>query len=423
MRMTKKQKIEIEETKREVDKFYNEHESDIKKSYGFYLDYKTHGFRVDSYKMLDEKCLKEKLKNNPILILTANAVETGVLHKWLKAEKEQSIEMVIHGSITYYFFRWQEYDVVNVWAGTTGSNTEGGSSWTLRKVFEDYTPRLVLSLGVAFGINPDEQKLGDVLVSKKIYSYDKGIKLTNNGLEIKNEHSFKINPWIGERLRQRHDFMSKEDKRFETRYGSIVTGEAVVDDPRAKQAILKAVSKDIIGGEMEAYGMFGECQNKGIPCVTIKGICDWGVGKNILSEDSEINDEMKDGLQAYAMENVIINCDLLFEEGNFFSGSIERTVPVDSKLRKYIDENKVIKLFEKYKQILYFTVFSFFIIFSSYQLADDIHFNTYAIILLVVFILLALCFAGSVFLLMNYKEILRKLVDEINDLKRENENK
>lgn len=66
MRMTKKQKIEIEETKREVDKFYNEHESDIKKSYGFYLDYKTHGFRVDSYKMLDEKCLKEKLKNKAL---------------------------------------------------------------------------------------------------------------------------------------------------------------------------------------------------------------------------------------------------------------------------------------------------------------------------------------------------------------------
>ena len=63
MRITKKQKIEIEETKKEVDKFYNEHESDIKKSYRFYLDYKTHGFRVDSYKKLDEKCLKEKLKN------------------------------------------------------------------------------------------------------------------------------------------------------------------------------------------------------------------------------------------------------------------------------------------------------------------------------------------------------------------------
>ncbi len=418
--MTEREKLTIEQVKEQVKNFYNENENDIKNSYALYQNYITHEFYQNSYTSLNEKYLQEKLKNYPILILTANSVETGVLHAWLKKENE-TIEKLSHRDITYYFFRWREYNIVNVWAGTTGSNTEHGSSWTLRKIFEDYTPKLVLSLGVAFGISPDTQKLGDVIVSKKIYVYDKGIKLTNNKIEIKNEHSFKINSWIGERLRQRQDFMYKNDKRFETIYGSIVTGEAVVDDPKAKKAILDAVNKDIIGGEMEAYGMFSECHNKGIPCVTIKGICDWGVGKNVLSNDPQINDEIKDGLQAYAMNNVLIDCDLLFIEENLFEGDIKHTVPIDSNLKRYIDDGKIIAFFERYKHVVYFILFSIFVLLAVYRLINNIHLNTYAILLLFAFLLLVLCFGGSGFLLMKYKKILQKLIEEINDLKnREN---
>ncbi len=77
----------------------------------------------------------------------------------------------------------------------------------------------------------------------------------------------------------------------------------------------------IIGGEMEGTGIYYECRKPDIPCIVIKGICDWGAEKNSWSEAIHIvnqkrheedtlrsneyptNDLIKDCVQAYAMDH------------------------------------------------------------------------------------------------------------------------
>ena len=65
--------------------------------------------------------------------------------------------------------------------------------------------------------------------------------------------------------------------------GNMLTGEAVISNEKIKiEAIEKAYGCEIIGGEMEGYGLAKECiYYCNIPCVILKAICDWGVCKNI----------------------------------------------------------------------------------------------------------------------------------------------
>lgn len=77
----------------------------------------------------------------------------------------------------------------------------------------------------------------------------------------------------------------------------------------------------VIGGEMEGVGVYSVCKKPDIPCIVIKGICDWGAEKNSWQEaidllklsdpknsffssckDSDMNKTIKDCVQAYAAE-------------------------------------------------------------------------------------------------------------------------
>ena len=65
--------------------------------------------------------------------------------------------------------------------------------------------------------------------------------------------------------------------------------------------IKAATNQPVLGGEMEGYGLFKECQGFEclVPCLLIKSICDWGAYKNI--DDETVADiDLKDKIQAYA---------------------------------------------------------------------------------------------------------------------------
>jgi hypothetical protein len=70
--------------------------------------------------------------------------------------------------------------------------------------------------------------------------------------------------------------------------GAIFCGEKLVDSAEFKTALsnLFAVDKNkkflnipVIGGEMEGLRMFTACHEQRVPCIVIKGVCDFGEGK------------------------------------------------------------------------------------------------------------------------------------------------
>lgn|GEM_PF-3912536 len=313
-------------------------------------------------------------------------------------------------NITYYFFNWGNYKAVYVWAGDTGAHTRAGSSWTLRKIFERFTPKVVFSLGVAFGIKRDGPPNG-VIVSKRICSYDMGRKMTAGKIVIKKEHNFSISPWLHERFRQCKGFLSKEP--ICVRYGDIASGEAVVDDEGFKQSVIDAVSsKDLIGGEMEGYGLFSECANKEIPCAVIKGICDWGAGKNELGHTEEENDLRKDKIQAYAMHNCLQVVNKLFQDNILL-----KREPSDSNIIKFVDShNKVLNVFKKYQALLYFLISLAFVAVCIYCLLQGRGFNLFEFIMVVAIIVGFLALVLPQIVLHKQKGILIKILDKLNSV-------
>ncbi|MDE7176872.1 MAG: hypothetical protein K2O59_03580 [Lachnospiraceae bacterium] len=86
-----------------------------------------------------------------------------------------------------------------------------------------------------------------------------------------------------------------------------------MDEVEQKVKLLEAAERrgieDVVGGEMEGSGVYFACDKEKIPCIVIKGICDWGIKKNSWDEvlkdveNPPENKTVKDCVQALAFTN------------------------------------------------------------------------------------------------------------------------
>lgn len=318
------------------------------------------------YEDISEEELRYHLDQSDTLVLTANNIETGILHFMIvKQNGGRQIKRISYDSVTYHFFQWHNQMVVHVWAKSIGSHTQQGSSKMIRKVCTgQFAPKYIFSLGVAFGLDHKKYQVGDVLVSSQIFSYDKGVKVTKGSIMIKEEHSFRTDIWLLERIRQQRWLFEATQRTSLSEYkvgiGDFLTGEFVVDDAKFRKLIQQAFDHiSFIGGEMEGYGVYDEAQELECPAIIIKGICDWGVNKNALfdivaknnpmaneEQKQAINKDLKDAMQAYAMMNTFDVCNNLFMRdvfsGNpknrrklYYQEASEITIPDSSKKKLY----------------------------------------------------------------------------------------
>lgn len=288
--------------------------------------------------------LNDMLGNCTVLILTANPIEQNILTYKLYQEinantsnEEKLCEIYADGCV-YQFATIRNVNIVHIHPNSTSSFTVSGSANAVRSALERFRPKLVVSLGVAFGIDSKKQHLGDVLLSSAIIPYDVFNKDTDSVIKLRSEDKLftheALNAWNV--LMRTIDFSleEQEEKRlslignkinFKWKFGTMLSGGSVLSNKDKKQALLQAAKmsgeEDVIGGEMEGIGVYSECRKPDIPCIVIKGICDWGAEKNswstvidfvnqkhheenaLQSSENITNDLMKDCVQAYAMDN------------------------------------------------------------------------------------------------------------------------
>lgn len=277
--------------------------------------------------------LDSKLTKCKVLILTANYVEgvtvTNCLMLW---NGGGPLERVLEDDHIYQFATVFGINIVHIWPRGTASFTTHGSFNALTAALRRFTPTFVFAVGVAFGANPDEQKLGDVLVSSHLVFYDSFNKLTDGNLTLSPDEVQEVGSSILNGCR----FLDDEEADGPTRYmlngkplgefgwfkGALLTGGTVLSDAHEKRLLMeasKAMGREIIGGEMEGSGVYFACNgaDKSIPFVIVKGICDWGVNKNgwlfVAEKQADnkrtqkaIQKRIKDCVQAYACENALI---------------------------------------------------------------------------------------------------------------------
>lgn len=259
-----------------------------------------------------------------ILILTANQIERDSLFSYFAKNSLHHIIKIAKNNLVYSFFKIGENKVVHIETTNTGSFSHGGIASAITEAVKVVKPSVIISLGVAYGADYEENDIGDVLVGRQHFSYDKSTKLSEGKLKIKQLHIEEPDEYMLSRFKSNVFTEEKHsglfNNMFEVVLGNMVTGEFVVDSIEARNIIFSPFQPfGIIGGEMEAYGIFEEVSRRA-HCIMIKGICDWAAGKNEKLEvnnyvdlgngySEEVSYNPKNDFQTLAMLNTCNVCE------------------------------------------------------------------------------------------------------------------
>lgn len=322
--------------KNKLKSFYQTHQEECDKQYADAMN--KNEFNI--YEEIEDVHLINFLFiKTEVVILTANTFEKNILHLNAVREKDQKIYHYIIDScnnprrpldINVYFFEMGDFHVLHMEAKQTGSYSMGGSADLVRYILsnEYCFPSVVISYGICFGNDYINQEVGDTIIVDKLYPYFMSAKVDEKFFLVKDNNIFNIDTQLETRIQhligQRE--LSEDNRVF---YGHMVTGEAVISNALMKDIFIKAATNQhVLGGEMEGYGLFKECQGFEclIPCMVVKSICDWGAYKNF--DDGEArNINLKDKLQAYAAHQAYKVLEILLnKDSRMFRSSIYEQV-------------------------------------------------------------------------------------------------
>jgi nucleoside phosphorylase len=180
----------------------------------------------------------------------------------------------------------------------------------------------VVMVGIAYGIDEDNQKIGDVLVASKILNVDRK-KEDNGNTEFKDEPKDTGRVLI-------NAFCDTEDWNFDiggnsakVHCGLIMSGGTLVDDYKYRQNLIETCKVKypqllLIGGEMEGYGLYSVCDSVRLlqMYILIKGICDWGYDKQNANKEEH---------QKIAANAAVSLCHAVFSRNGIFDKIIGKT--------------------------------------------------------------------------------------------------
>lgn len=301
--------------------------------------------------------LQGKLESSPILLITANWVEANMMVRCLSdvsGENGGALSTIADERCKFHFGTIAGKNVVHVQPKDMAAYTKDGSFSTIDSILKRYKPQLVVSVGVAFGADAQKQNLGDVIVSKRLFPYDSSNKYSDGSIKLNgslyetnsrllcswmdllecekfpgvkvtdDEDKESANPGSGDEAGKRQCHLETDE--FNWYSGTVLSGGSVVDEVEQKVKLLTAAENrgidDVVGGEMEGSGIYFACDREKIPCIVIKGICDWGVNKNAWDEilkgerNPPDNQTVKDCIQALSFSHAFSALRCLLEYDN-----------------------------------------------------------------------------------------------------------
>lgn len=222
--------------------------------------------------------VKKRVKPK-IVLMTATATERDtVLRQLDPAPGEDRVLLAPHENNTYFVGRLGEYPVVLCMCAMGASGRDSAQIVT-GEVIRFWKPSAVVMVGIAFGKDPERQRIGDVLISERIIAYEPervGVEAS-----VLRGHHFVAGARLLDRFRNftvGWEFRDPTGGQCVTRTGAILSGEKLVDNPNFK-ALLFERHPYAIGGEMEGVGLAAAAERERCEWILVKGICDWADGE------------------------------------------------------------------------------------------------------------------------------------------------
>ena len=208
-----------------------------------------------------------------VLLITVTDVEAQAIFDLFP----NRIQRVIDGRIYY------DLDFVGSAKTFMAQSTGAGPAHAricIEEAIQALSPLVVIMVGIAFGLHPEKQHIGDILVSHQIEDYDQQ-KIGTGPDEQRKIYARGDRVRASERLLNRfragrHDWLAPPEVHF----GLILSGSKLVSHKDFRDELLR-VAPEAIGGEMEGASLYEVGNRKHVEWVLVKAICDWAdAGKN-----------------------------------------------------------------------------------------------------------------------------------------------
>lgn len=154
-----------------------------------------------------------------------------------------------------------------------GAGGPNGATLVIYDGIKALSPSVVMMVGIAFGLRPEKQKLGDILISQQLIGYElQKIEPGANGEEVIKPRGDRAHP--SPRLLN-HLKASLVDWQGPTvHFGPVLSGEKLAKHKNFRNRLL-GIEPEAIGGEMEGTGLYSAAHRNRVDWILIKAICDW----------------------------------------------------------------------------------------------------------------------------------------------------
>lgn len=217
-----------------------------------------------------------------ILIVTATKIESRAVLRAFQAANGQKAAPHAIDEHTYFDLGAINNARIFLTQSEMGTGGPGASLLTVSKGIEALDPAAVIMVGIAFGVDPEKQKIGDILVTEQLRLYELqriGTQAGQAKIVLRGDKPH-ASSWLINLFRSADLTWDGTPVRF----GAILSGEKLVDNVDFREQ-LRAFEPEACGGEMEGAGLYVACQDKKVDWILVKAICDWADGNK--AQDKE----------------------------------------------------------------------------------------------------------------------------------------
>ncbi len=209
-----------------------------------------------------------------VLLVTVTEVEAQAVFDAFTPGQDKQRRFI--GDNTYYDLGVHGGARVFMVQSEMGSGGLAGSQATVQASIEALHPDSVVMVGIAFGVNSQNKKIGDILVSRQLMSYEpQRVGTDRAGQQTRIPRGSRAHASV--RLVDRFVSGKKDWDGQEVHIGLILSGEKLVDNLEFRRQLLE-LEPEAIGGEMEGAGLYAAAERARVDWILVKAICDWADG-------------------------------------------------------------------------------------------------------------------------------------------------
>lgn len=231
--------------------------------------------KEQSQPKVSDKLSDAELKTD-VLLITVTTVEAQAVLSIFAKESGKLFQRRFIGDKTYFdlgMFHDARVVMVQSEMGTLGP---GGALLVVDEGIRQLSPSAVIMVGIAFGVDEEKQKIGDILVSQQLLGYEMQRVGTDEGgmgkIMLRGDR-----PRASSRLVDRFRSGMLDWSGAKVECGLLLSGEKLIDNRLFRDQLLK-FAPDALGGEMEGTGLYSAAQLRKVDWIIVKAVCDWADG-------------------------------------------------------------------------------------------------------------------------------------------------